>query len=425
MFSAENITTIIFNLLAIISFIVFVYLIVSKRLSTSGVVTAAVMFVFCSLMGNPDRFQTMKFSLTGVETTARATIEQVQITLEKLQKMEVAFAKANLNQLALSGQLLFGIKTEDKFSIRNNIVSILEDAGVSKGDILDAQGIWINVYCSMILDHIEGALERSHPNLNLSKEIDALPVDQIRNIPSPESLRIFVFKKNLGNGEIINLLSEYTNVWTTGSMKNPSIIPFNENMRIHVPTSPEGYSSQDKFTTTVGYRRSCNKFHSRRVNPSSVSNITRCSRPASKRNVADWSNSGIPAPLHSIPNSRFRNSTKIPVLTTPFQGRAVGPTALIVRLRELPSVQFVILPSVLKFLPDPAADLESKVRRDRHIAGVEQAVDVAAKQHAFRGFVFVAVRERPDMRGFERRQGPLARHGAPASLGGRLRSSTA
>ena len=46
------------------------------------------------------------------------------------------------------------------------------------------------------------------------------------------------------------------------------------------------------------------------------------------------------------------------------------------------AVQLVILASVLELLPDPLADFEVVVGSDRHIAGVEKAMDVDAKEDA-------------------------------------------
>jgi hypothetical protein len=231
MVNSDVVISVIFDLIALTCFIILVYSLLRQRVNHSGLVTMAVLFVFSALMGNPDRFQTMKFSLTGVETTARETIKQVQVTLDKLQKIEVAFAKANLSQLALSGQLLIGLNTEEKFAIRDKIIANLEETGVSGNDILDAQQIWIDIYAAMSLDHIDGKLEQITKDSNMAKDIDSLPMEPSRRLPSPEAIEQFVSSRSVNNAEVSDLIAEYKSMWTTGSMKNPSIIPFNENMR--------------------------------------------------------------------------------------------------------------------------------------------------------------------------------------------------
>jgi hypothetical protein len=80
--------------------------------------------------------------------------------------------------------------------------------------------------------------------------------------------------------------------------------------------------------------------------------------------------------------------------------RAVG------RLNEL-AVQGVVVAAVLELLADAAADLEAQVRGDRHVAGVEQAVDVASEQQAVLGRVLAALAVGADVRRVQGRQRPL------------------
>lgn len=73
------------------------------------------------------------------------------------------------------------------------------------------------------------------------------------------------------------------------------------------------------------------------------------------------------------------------------------------------------MPSVVELLLDAAAHLETEVRRYCHVAGVEQAMDVAPQQQAVARLVVAAVAKGADVSGFERRQRAFLRHGA-ASL---------
>jgi len=45
-------------------------------------------------------------------------------------------------------------------------------------------------------------------------------------------------------------------------------------------------------------------------------------------------------------------------------------------------MQRVIISPVLELLSDAPADLETVLRRDRHVAGIEQLVDVGRKENA-------------------------------------------
>ena len=66
----------------------------------------------------------------------------------------------------------------------------------------------------------------------------------------------------------------------------------------------------------------------------------------------------------------------------PSQRHAIRNAPWIVGRRNSETVKLVILPPVLELLLDAAAHLEVERRRDRHIAGVEQAVNVASQQYA-------------------------------------------
>ena len=80
------------------------------------------------------------------------------------------------------------------------------------------------------------------------------------------------------------------------------------------------------------------------------------------------------------------------------------------------AMQGVIMTPVFELFADAAADLEMVVGSHGHIAGVKEAVDIAAQQQAILRLVRAAFGIGPDVCGFERRQGPLARDGTLATI---------
>ena len=72
---------------------------------------------------------------------------------------------------------------------------------------------------------------------------------------------------------------------------------------------------------------------------------------------------------------------------------------------------------VVEFFLDPTTNFKSQIGRDRHIASIEQAVDISPKQQTVSGFVLAAVTIGADMRGFERRQRPFLCNRAAAAVG--------
>ena len=83
---------VLFNVLAFALFVVFICSAIYAvwfQPAVSGAVVAALLVgaAFCGLMGNPDRFQSMKFSLTGIETKAREIIQQAEVSQHQFEKL--------------------------------------------------------------------------------------------------------------------------------------------------------------------------------------------------------------------------------------------------------------------------------------------------------------------------------------------------
>ena len=73
------------------------------------------------------------------------------------------------------------------------------------------------------------------------------------------------------------------------------------------------------------------------------------------------------------------------------------------------AVKRVVVSTVIELFPNAPADLKMEAGRHRHIAGIEQAVDVAPQQEPVPWLVFATLAIRPNMRSFESRQRPLLR----------------
>src|SRR4051812_7723396 len=89
------------------------------KLALALVLAGAAALVFTRL---PD---ISSFELLGLKTTLERQIGKVEVTLTELKKLATAAAKANLTELAMSGQIMSRLNTETKFTIRNEIVNSL------------------------------------------------------------------------------------------------------------------------------------------------------------------------------------------------------------------------------------------------------------------------------------------------------------
>jgi hypothetical protein len=79
------------------------------------------------------------------------------------------------------------------------------------------------------------------------------------------------------------------------------------------------------------------------------------------------------------------------MVVVPAQGLGIGAPHDIRRRKDRPPVQFIVVLSVVELLLDPAAHLEAKIGRNRHITCIEEAVDIAPKQKPVPRLMLAAV----------------------------------
>ena len=202
---------------------VVVFLLRRSALAFALVVTGA----SALLLTRPD---ISSFGLLGLQATLERQIGKVQVTIEELQKLAAAMAKASLTQLAMSGQIMHMLNTDVKFGMRDKIIASLKEIGVSDADMHEAQGTWIDVYCDMLVSEIEAEAEKLLPSA--PEEINKLPEAVKYGVPEPETLEKWFAYHKLSSPRLDQLMDEYKRLWATGSMKDPSIISSDREMRM-------------------------------------------------------------------------------------------------------------------------------------------------------------------------------------------------
>jgi hypothetical protein len=222
----KEVAPVLFDASALVLFAVAAFLlIVGRKWAGARASTALLGAVACALMGNAERLEMVRFSVTG---GLEAKIHQLDVGLKELQQIAAAAAKANLTALAMSGQIMSGLQTQTKFEIRDNIISSLKAVDVSGDQLNDVQKIWIGVYCNLLLGDIITEAMTGLPTA--MDEIGNLPRNVDYDLPEPTALEEWVRSRSLSSDRLSPLLQEYRRLWTTGSLRDPSIIPFNRVM---------------------------------------------------------------------------------------------------------------------------------------------------------------------------------------------------
>ncbi len=225
---SSHVLSLLFNGLAVIFFVIVIYSVLFANKALRAATLAAGLAVFCALFGNPDRFETFKFSPSGgVETKAREVIRQAEVTIDQLQRLSTALAEGSLNELAFSGQVFVGMSVSERFRVRDQIIARLHEIGVTPDDILQAQHGWIDFYCDILEQQIAGVVIRSLPNVDAKNVLSKLANESGKGgLPSPEALRKWVATKAVSDPKLSELLQNYESVWMTGAAPNPDLIPF-------------------------------------------------------------------------------------------------------------------------------------------------------------------------------------------------------
>jgi len=152
----------IFNILALIFFGVLLRSLWSSKndpkfATTGNAAVAAVVAAFCALMGNPDQFQKMSFSLTsGVVVEARQTIQQAQVTLQQLQKLGSLMGQFMIEADAGRSRLGSEPSPAEHETLRRSILDLLKSIKVPDDElskVATADRKWV------IVDYVIGILQ--------------------------------------------------------------------------------------------------------------------------------------------------------------------------------------------------------------------------------------------------------------------------
>jgi hypothetical protein len=166
-----------------------------------------------------------EFKLLALTVKLQRQSQQIEVTLQQLQRLAIVLAKESLNQLVLAwGPVV--MDNAEKIAIRNEIVESLRAIYISPDDIFKAQSGWIFGYCNILATQIEKRVKEIAPNTDPQQELQKLANGHEREKPlSPDTLREWLKSKSLNDPDLNQLLQEYDNVYTTGDIKHPDLIP--------------------------------------------------------------------------------------------------------------------------------------------------------------------------------------------------------
>jgi len=174
--------------------------------------------------------------------------QQVQVTLDQMQRLAASLAESSFDELAFSGQSFIGLTSETKMKAHDKIVGSLKDIGLTQSQIKEAQEVWISIYCNMLFSLIGKRVQLDLPPSQATSAIPHLKFDSDDDMnPTLDSLKSWITSLHLHDKKIDQLVDAYASVSDTGSMQQPDLIPFGTAVMVKqgqsLPTSPSDLTS--------------------------------------------------------------------------------------------------------------------------------------------------------------------------------------
>ena len=151
----ERAKDVVFNLFTILFFGSVLY---SAWLQPSwSTVVPVLAGVFCALIGNPDRFASIKFSLSGIEAKAREIIQKVEVSQREFQNIATMVGELFVELNASVGRWDTGSGAE-RDKRKSRVLDALQSIGLSEQELVRISSIdkpW------NIIDYVNGIITRA------------------------------------------------------------------------------------------------------------------------------------------------------------------------------------------------------------------------------------------------------------------------
>lgn len=220
----ERAKDVVFNLFTILFFGSVLY---SAWLQPSwSTVVPVLAGVFCALIGNPDRFASIKFSLSGIEAKAREIIQKVEVSQREFQNIATMVGELFVELNASVGRWDTGSGAE-RDKRKSRVLDALQSIGLSEQELVRISSIdkpW------NIIDYVNGIITRAAKAVpkDLKTEWNEIvtPIlisrDKIA-ATTPESLREIFARFDVLDARINDLIEDYAHYLRSGEQRRPSV----------------------------------------------------------------------------------------------------------------------------------------------------------------------------------------------------------
>lgn len=182
----------------------------------------------CMLVGNADRFETLKASISGIEAKTREVakvVEEARVTLKEFHVLAEMTASLLIEMTAASGRF-GGSSSADTEQRRSRILSTLKAIGASGDSIRRADSAdkhWVSIDYGFGVFGLISASEKCSPEL---KKLAADLRDELGSTgvhPGVEAFENILQAAPCDDDEVVNLIKDFRYYVETGTHRRPAV----------------------------------------------------------------------------------------------------------------------------------------------------------------------------------------------------------
>jgi hypothetical protein len=179
--------------------------------------------VFCALLGNLERFESLKASPSGIEAKTREVVERAESTISELRQLAATIGRI-LIELIISEGRWGGNTLAEKDQQVDELVTTLRAVGVSEreiDDILQTRRRWD------VIDYVNMIMQRLGKAVVAEKRVEwnSFVKERCRGFvrPGPDELRKFLTAMGVLDDAASELIEDYRHYLATGKHRRSDV----------------------------------------------------------------------------------------------------------------------------------------------------------------------------------------------------------
>jgi hypothetical protein len=221
---------VVFNCLSAVFFVMTAYLLVSTpEWSATGRGAVSFLCAFsCALIGNLDRFESVKASISGIEAKTREmtkAVDEARVALREFHVLAEMTGSLIIELMASAGRI-GGTSPDIDARRRSRIIDSLTAIGLSSealGRVKTSDAFWVKI------DYSFGVLHGIQKSESRSVQLKAAAIEANRRwreenlLPPPDDFEAMLREGSCTDAHILELIKDYRHYADNGEHRRPAV----------------------------------------------------------------------------------------------------------------------------------------------------------------------------------------------------------